>query len=149
MLINLGLDSLAFPHSSVGKESICNAGDLGSIPGLVRSLGDEIGYLLPYSWTSLVAQLVKNPPAMWETWVWFLGGKIPWRRERLSSSVFWPGEFHALHSPWGCKELDMTEWLSLHFTWIPQCAFQKNTVPESFASEKGAVNENKFGKLGL
>ena len=64
MLINLGLDSLAFPHSSVGKESICNAGDLGSIPGLVRSLGDEIGYLLPYSWTSLVAQLVKNPPAM-------------------------------------------------------------------------------------
>ena len=47
MLINLGLDSLAFPHSSVGKESTCNAGDLGSIPGLVRSLGDEIGYLLP------------------------------------------------------------------------------------------------------
>ena len=43
-------------------------------------------------------------------------GKIPWRRERLPTPVFWPGEFHALYSPWGCKELDTTECLSLHFT---------------------------------
>ena len=44
-------------------------------------------------------------------------GKIPWRRERLPTPVFWPGEFLGLYSPWGCKELDMTEWLSfsLHF----------------------------------
>ena len=62
-----------FPDSSVGKESTCNAGDAGSIPGLGRSTGEEIGYLLQYSWASLVAQLVKNPPAMQETWV----GKIP------------------------------------------------------------------------
>ena len=40
-------------------------------------------------------------------------GKIPWRREKLSTAVFWPGEFHGLYSLWGCKELDMTEWLSL------------------------------------
>ena len=55
--------------SSVGKESACNAGDPGSIPGSGRSAGEGIGYPLQYSWASLVAQLVKNPPAMWETWV--------------------------------------------------------------------------------
>ena len=49
-----------FPDSSVGKESSCNAGDPGSIPGLGRSPGEGIGYPLQYSWASLVAQLVKN-----------------------------------------------------------------------------------------
>ena len=58
-----------FPGSSVGKESACNAGDSGSIPGSGRSSGKGIGYLLQYSWASFVAQLVKNPPAMRETWV--------------------------------------------------------------------------------
>lgn len=58
-----------FTDSSVGKESACNAGDPSSIPGLGRSPGDGIGYPLQYSWTSLVAQLVKNMPAMQETWV--------------------------------------------------------------------------------
>ena len=55
----------ASPHSSVDKESACNAGDPCSIPGLGRA----IGYPLQYSWASLVAQLVRNPPAMQETWV--------------------------------------------------------------------------------
>ena len=54
-------------HSSVGKESACDAGDPGSISGLGRSPGEEIGYPLQYSWASLLTQLVKNPPAMWET----------------------------------------------------------------------------------
>ena len=67
------LQILDFPGSSAGKESAGNAGDPGSIPGLGRSTGEEIGYLLQYSWASLVAQLVKNLPAMQETWV----GKIP------------------------------------------------------------------------
>ena len=58
-----------FTDSSVGKESIFNAGDPGSIPGLGRSTGERIGYPLQDSWASLVAQLVKNLPAMWETWV--------------------------------------------------------------------------------
>ena len=53
-----------FPDSSVGKESSCNAGDPGSIPGSGRSAGEGIGYPLQYSWASLVPQLVKNPPAM-------------------------------------------------------------------------------------
>ena len=62
-------DRFYVPDSSVGKESDCNAGDSSSIPELGRSAGEGIGYLLQCCWTSLVAQLVKNPPAMWETWV--------------------------------------------------------------------------------
>ena len=53
-----------FPGGSVGKESACNEGDPGLISGLGRSAGEEIGSPLQYSWASLVAQLVKNPPAM-------------------------------------------------------------------------------------
>jgi len=62
-----------FPHSSVGKESTCNAGDPDSIPGSGRSAGEGIGYPLQHSWVSLVTQLVKNPPAIRETWVRSLG----------------------------------------------------------------------------
>ena len=69
--------SLVFPDSSVGEESTCNAGDPGSIPGLGRSTGERLGYPLQYSWASLVVQLVKNPPAVWETWVPSLGWKDP------------------------------------------------------------------------
>ena len=56
-----------FPDSSVGKESTCNVGNPGSIPGLERSAGEGIDYPLQYSWAFLLAQLVKNPPAMLET----------------------------------------------------------------------------------
>ena len=64
-----------FPGGSVGKESTCNAGDPGSIPGSGRSPGEGIGYPLQYPWASLVAQTVKNPPAVQETWVQSLGWK--------------------------------------------------------------------------
>ena len=67
----------SFPYSSVGKEPACNAGDPSLIPGLGRSTGEGIGYTLQYSWTSLVAQLVKNPPAIREIWVWSLGWEDP------------------------------------------------------------------------
>ena len=63
------LPFLGFPDSSVGKESACTAGDPGLIPGLGRSAKEGIGYPFQYSWASLVTQLVKNPPTMWETWV--------------------------------------------------------------------------------
>ena len=66
-----------FPDSSVGKESTCNAGDPGSIPGPGRSTGEGIGYPFQYSWASLVAQKVKNLPAMHETWVRSLGWEDP------------------------------------------------------------------------
>ena len=98
-----------FPDSSVGKESACSAGDSSSTPGLGRSSGEGIGSPLQYSWASPVAQLVKKPPAMQETWVRFLGWEDPWRKERLPTPVFWPGEFHGLYSPWGRKESDTTE----------------------------------------
>ena len=58
-----------FPGTSDGKQCACNAGDPSSIPGSGRSPGEGIGYPLQYSWASLVAQTVKSPPAMWETWV--------------------------------------------------------------------------------
>ena len=57
----------------VGKESTCHAGDPNLILESGRSAGEGIGYPLQYAWASLVAQLVKNPPAMWETWVQSLG----------------------------------------------------------------------------
>ena len=59
----------AFLGSSAGKESACNAGDPGLISVLGSSAGEGIGYPLQYCWASLVAQMVKNPPAMQETWV--------------------------------------------------------------------------------
>ena len=93
-----------FPHSSVGKESACNAGDPGLIPEVGRSAREGIGYPHQYSWASLVAQLVKNPPAMWGTWVQSLGWEDSLEKQRLPTTVFWPED-----SPWGHKESDTTE----------------------------------------
>ena len=74
------------PDSSVGKESACNAGDPGLIPGLERATGEEIGYPLQYSWAFLVAQLVKNPPAMRETWVRSLVWEDPLEKGKATHS---------------------------------------------------------------
>ena len=68
---------MGFPGSSAGKESACNAGDPGSIPGSGRSPGEGTGYPFLYSWASLVAQTVKNLPAVQETWVQSLGWEDP------------------------------------------------------------------------
>ena len=79
-----------FPGGSAGKESACNAGDPSLIPGLGRSAGEGIGYPLQYSWAFFVAQLVKNPPAMWETWVRSLGWQssiLAWRIPRTVHGV--------------------------------------------------------------
>ena len=105
------------PLPELRPESTCNAGDPGSIAGLGRPPGEGLGYPLWYSRASLVAQLVKNPQCGrpgFDPWV----GKIPCRKERLPTPVFWPGEFHGLHSPWGRKESDTTERLS-HFHFRP------------------------------
>ena len=59
--------SLGFPGSSASKESACNAGDPDLIPGSGRSPGERMDYPLQYSWASLVAQMLKTLPAMWET----------------------------------------------------------------------------------
>ena len=92
---------VGFPDSSVGKESTCSAGDPGSIPGSRRPAGEGIGYPLQYSWASLLAQVVENPPAMWETWAslgWedplemgkaphssILAWRIPWMLQSMGS----------------------------------------------------------------
>ena len=66
-----------FASSSVDRESASDAGDPGSIPGSGGSAGEGVGCPLQRSWASLVAQLVKNPPTMWETWVCSLGWEDP------------------------------------------------------------------------
>ena len=105
------------PYSSVGKESACDAGDLSSIPWSGRSAEGGIGYPLQYSWASLVAQSVKNSHAMWETRVQSLGWEDPLEKGKAthSSILAWRIPW-AVYSPWGRKESDTTERLSLHFT---------------------------------
>ena len=73
-----------FPDSSIGKESTCNTGDPSSIHGLERSAGEGIDYPLQYSWASLVAQLVKTPFPMWETWVQSLGWEDPLEKGKVT-----------------------------------------------------------------
>ena len=83
-----GNDYIRFLDSSVGKVSVCNAGDPHLIPGSGRSPGEGIGYPLQYSWASFVAQLVKNPPSMVETWVQSLGWEDPLEKGKaIHSSV--------------------------------------------------------------
>ena len=107
--------NVGFPHSSVGKESTCDAGDPGLIPGLGRSPGEDKRYPHQYSWASLVAQLVKDPP---------VGdlGSIPGLGRSPGEGKGYPLQYFGLEnpmdyivSPWGCKESDTTERLSLHF----------------------------------
>ena len=74
------------PDSSACEESTCNAGDPALIPGLGRSVGEGIDYPLQYSWTSLEAQLVKNLPAMWKTWVQSLGWEDPLEKGKATHS---------------------------------------------------------------
>ena len=102
--------SLGFPDSSVDKESACNSGDPGLIPGSGRSTGEGIGYPLQYSWAYLVAQLVKNLPAMWESWVRSLGWEDSLGKGKATHS-----SILAWRIPWTIhtyKESDTTEQLS-------------------------------------
>ena len=77
---------MGFSYNSVGKESACNTGNPALIPGSERSDGEEIGYPPQYSWASLAAQLVKNPPAMPEIWVRSLGWEDPLEKEKATRS---------------------------------------------------------------
>ena len=76
---------LGFFHS---KESACNAGDPFWMPGSGSSPGEGIGYPLQYCWASLMAQLVKNPHAMWETWVWSLSWEDALEKRKATHSIF-------------------------------------------------------------
>ena len=87
--------------SSVGKESARNLGDLGLIPWSGRSPGKGVGYPHQYYLASLVVQLVKNLPAMQETWVQALEWKDPLEKGKATHS-----NILAWRNPWGHKELD-------------------------------------------
>ena len=102
-----------FPDISVGKETTCNAGDPSSIPGSGWSPGEGISYLLQYSWASLVAQLLKNLPATWETWVQSLGWEDPLEKGMVTHSSILAWRIQWTVYPWGCRKSGMTEQLSL------------------------------------
>ena len=106
---------LGFPGGSAGKESASTAGDLGSIPGSGRSPGEGTGYPLQYSWASLVAQTVKNLPAMQETWVPSLGWEDPLEKARAthSSVLAWRSPWTTVH---GVAKSRTRLSDSLHFT---------------------------------
>ena len=104
-----------FPGSSAGKESACNVGDPGSIPGWGRSPGEGIGYPLQYSWASLVVEIAKNMPVMWETWVQSLGWEDPLKEGIATNSSILAWKISMDREAWwatvhgGHKESDMTE----------------------------------------
>ena len=81
--------------NSTGKESACNAGDPGSIPGSGSSSGEGIGYPVQYSWASLVAQMVKNLPTKQETWV----QPLAWT-DLLEEGMATPSSILAWRIPW-------------------------------------------------
>ena len=170
------LRPMSFPHSSVGKESACNAGDPGFnsgvrkipwrrawqptpvfLPGESRGQRSLAGYRVPrvrqdlatkererwQLWVSLVVQMVKNPPAMLETWVQSLGLEDP-----LEEGMATHSSILAWRSSWteepggpqstGPKEPDTTEGLS-HGNSIHEEAFSKKgcTVLHSTSSVRG------------
>ena len=121
-LLALFLTHHGFPDSSAGKESACNAGDPGSIPGSGRSAGEGIGYPGQCCWASLVAQLVKNPPAA-QTWVRSLSWEYPLEKGKathpsiLAWRIPWTEEPGGLQSM-GLQSRTRLKWLSTHeCTW--------------------------------
>ena len=71
-----------------------------------------------------MAQLVKNLPAMWETWVRSLGLEDPMEKGKATTPVFWPREFHGLYSPWGHKESDMVGYIFIFHSTVKCIAFK-------------------------
>ena len=100
---------------SAGKESACNARDPSLIPGWRRSPGEGIGCTLQYSWASLAAQWVQNPPTMWEILQFGRSGfdswvrKIPRRRAWQPTPVFLPGEPSWTEKPGGLQSMGVTK----------------------------------------
>ena len=120
---------MGFPDSSVSEESACNAGDPGSIPGSGRSVGEGIGSpFLYYSWTSLVAQLIKNPPAMQESWVRSLGWDDPLEKGKATYFIQYCGLENSIDCiVHGVVESDMTEQLSLSLFMMLLCSNYTDT----------------------
>ena len=96
---------MGYPGGSAGKESSYNAGHPSSIPGLGRSPGEGIGYPLQYSWASMVAQMVKNPPATGEMWVRSQGSEDPLEEGTQPTPEFVPGEAPWTEEPGGLQSI--------------------------------------------
>ena len=111
------LFNIWFIDSSVGKEFTCNAGDPGSISGSGRSPGKGIGYPLQYSWASFVAQLVKNPPTMWETWVQSLGWEDPLEKGKATHSSILAWRIPRTVQSMGSQRV-RHDWATFTFTFI-------------------------------
>ena len=121
--------SLEHAYNSAGKESACNAGDPDSIPGLGRSAGEGIGYPFQY-WASLVAQLVKNPPAMRETWVWSLAWKDPLAKGEATHPQYSGLENSMDYSLWALRVARASR------TQLSDFDFQSTLVFSVFSTEK-------------
>ena len=128
-----------FPGSSAGKESTCNACDSGSIPGLEGSPGERIGYPFQYSLAFLVAQLVKKPPAMQETWVQSL--EDPLERAWQPTPVFLPGE-----SPW-TEEPGRLQYMESQRVW--QNSVTKHSIITTLKNSKENCSCNEWKEKSL
>ena len=115
------------PDSSVCKESACNAGDPGSTPGSGRAPGEGIAYPFQYSLAFLMAQMVKNPLAMRETWFNSWVGKIPWKRTGQLIPVFLTGESPWAEEPGGLQSMQSQRaghhWVTKHSTQHSLCLY--------------------------
>ena len=108
MLSNMAERSgISFLDSSVGKELTCNPGDPGLIPGLESSPGAGVGYPLQYSWGFLVAQTVKNPPAMRETWIQSLDWEDPLEEGMATYSSILAWEIPWTGKPGGLQSMEL------------------------------------------
>ena len=119
---------LGFPGSSAGKESACNTGDPDSTPGSGRAPGEGIGYPFQYSWAFLVAQMVKNPLTMQETWVQFLAWEDPLEEDMATHSSILDWRIPMGRGAWWAtvhakshKELD--HWVTKHSTQHSLCLY--------------------------
>ena len=138
--------SNGFLHSSVGKESVCNAGDPGSIPRSGRSPGEGIGYPLQYSRASLVAQLIKNPPTMQKTWVPSLGWEDSLEKGKATHS-----SILAWRIPWTIQSMGLQSWTQLsdfHFTFPPSKMNKhfpsKSKISQTNSSHPNSTPQNFF-----
>ena len=126
----LPTDPKGFSGSSVSKESTCNTGDPSLIPGSEISPGEGTGYPLQYSWASLMAQLVKNPPTMWETWVQSLG----WE-DNPGEGKGYPLQYSGLENSMDCivhgVTKSRTRWSDFHLHRF-QLSSQENILPEDW-----------------
>ena len=100
-------------HQTLAKHFLDPAGCGSIFPAKSCWDAGSVKRELRWIWDFPVAQLVKNPPTMQETQFNSRVGKIHWRRDRLLTPVFRPEALQGLYSPWGPKEVDTTEWLSL------------------------------------